>query len=203
VVNAATSNALARSPFQGHGVGKRPNAAGQIGVHLTAAALPSVTLISTWISGMERLLLALGHVFGANVPQRVGQTLHTEFGLLMRTGPEEFLLVGDYASDRCSMLRASIDAHTGAVTDLSHARCRVRMDGPQCRTVLNKLFALDLRTTALPIEHIALTGTHHVPSLLHRLGPDNFDLYVLSTYAFDQLSTLLDAAMEYGLELEA
>ena len=191
-----------RSPFEGHAIGNRPNVAGQIGVQLTAAILPSVTLISTWISGQDGLLAALANVFGDTLPQKIGQTERTEFGILARTGPEEFLLVGDDHTDRCTLLRTSIGPDTGSVTDLSHARCRIRIEGPQCRTVLGKLFALNLRESALPMGGVALTGTHHVPSMLYRLGADAFDLYVFSTYAHDQLATVLDAAQEYGVALQ-
>ena len=201
MVNTA-SNAPVRSPFEGHASGNRPNAAGQIGVQLTAGMLPSFTLISTWINGLPGLLDALTTVFGDTVPQRIGKTTRTEFGLLMRSGPEEFLLVGDDHGDRTTLLRATVGPDTGSVTDLSHARCRIRIEGPQCRTVLNKLFALDLHAEAFAIGDIAMTGTHHVPSTLHRLGPDSFDLYVFSTYAYDQLATVLDAAQEYGVGLQ-
>jgi sarcosine oxidase subunit gamma len=112
------------------------------------------------------------------------------------------LLVGDDYSDRTTLLRATVGADTGSVTDLSHARCRIHIEGPQCRTVLNKLFALDLRESALAKGDIAMTGTHHVPSTLHRLDVDAFDLYVFSTYAHDQLATVLDAAQEYGVALQ-
>ena len=203
----ATYSALVRSPFEGHAEGKRPNAAGQIGVHVSAGMLQSVTLISTWISGLPGLLQTLGAVFGPAVPAYTGKTLQTELGLLVRTGPEEFVLVGhnstDSATDCTALLRTSIDANTGAVIDLSHARCRIRIEGVQCRTALNKLFALDLRATAFAVGDVALTGTHHVPSMLHRLGDDAFDLYVFSTYAHDQLGTVLDAALEYGVSLQA
>jgi sarcosine oxidase subunit gamma len=191
-----------RSPFEGHATGNRPNAAGQIGVHISAGMLPSFTLISTWISGLPGLLEALTTVFGDTVPQRIGKTTRTEFGLLARSGPEEFLLVGDDYSDRSTLLRATVGPDTGSVTDLSHARCRIRIEGAQCRTVLNKLFALDLRESAFLIGDIAMTGTHHVPSTLHRLEADAFDLYVFSTYAYDQLATVLDAAQEYGVALQ-
>ena len=53
-----------------------------------------------------------------------------------------------------------------------------------------------------PLNHIALTGTHHVPSMLHRLGLDAFDLYVFSTYAHDQLTSLVDAGLEFGVGVE-
>jgi sarcosine oxidase subunit gamma len=191
-----------RSPFEGHATGNRPNAAGQIGVQISAGMLPSFTLISTWISGLPGLLEALTTVFGDTVPQRIGKTTRTEFGLLARSGPEEFLLVGDDYSDRTALLRATVGADIGTVTDLSHARCRIHLEGPHCRTVLNKLFALDLRESAFAVGDIAMTGTHHVPSTLHRLGSDAFDLYVFSTYAYDQLATVLDAAQEYGVALQ-
>jgi sarcosine oxidase subunit gamma len=191
-----------RSPFEGHASGNRPNAAGQIGVQISAGMLPSFTLISTWISGLPPLLNALTTVFGDTVPQRIGKTTRTEFGLLARSGPEEFLLLGDDHSDRTTLLRATVVADIGSVTDLTHARCRIHIEGPQCRTVLNKLFALDLRESAFAIGDIAMTGTHHVPSTLHRLGPDAFDLYVFSTYAYDQLAAVLDAAQEYGVTLQ-
>jgi heterotetrameric sarcosine oxidase gamma subunit len=200
VVNSATY-APVRSPFEGHASGNRPNAAGQIGVQITAGMLPSVTLISTWVSGLPGLLQALTAVFGDTVPQRIGKTARTEFGLLARSGPEEFLLVGDDATDRITLLRATVGADTGSVTDLSHARCRIHIEGAECRTVLNKLFALDLRASAFCTGDIAMTGTHHIPSTLHRLDADVFDLYVFSTYAYDQLATVLDAAQEYGVAL--
>jgi sarcosine oxidase subunit gamma len=192
-----------RSPFEGHAVGNRPNAAGQIGVQLSAGMLPSFTLISTWVNGLPGLLGALATVFGTPLPQTIGKTARTEFGLLMRSGPEEFFLVGDDHSNRTSLLRATVSADIGSVTDLSHARCRIHIEGPQCLTVLNKLFALDLREAAFAIGDIAMTGTHHVPSTLHRLGADAFDLYVFSTYAYDQLATVLDVTQEYGVALLA
>lgn len=199
----ATSSANVRSPFAGQASGRHPNAAGQVGVEISAGLLPSVTLISTWISGLPGLLGAMRVVFGASVPERTGLALKTELGLLCRTGPEEFMLIGDDATDRCALLRASIAADVGSVTDLSHARCRIGISGAQCRTVLNKLFALDLRESALPVGEVAMTGTHHVPCMLHRLGSDSFEILVFSTYAHDQLDTVLDAAKEYGVNLLA
>lgn len=198
----ATSSANVRSPFAGQANGRQPNAAGQIGVEISAGLLPGVTLISTWISGLPGLLSAMQAVFGTPAPERTGLTLKTELGLLCRTGPEEFMLIGDDATDRCALLRASIAADVGSVTDLSHARCRIQISGTQCRTVLNKLFALDLRESAFPIGEVAMTGTHHVPCMLHRKGTDNFEMVVFSTYAHDQLDTVLDAAKEYGVALQ-
>lgn len=199
---ARSPDALARSPFEGHAAAVYANSAGQVGVQLLAGVLPSVTLISTWNSGLDGLLAAMATVFGPTQPLAIGKTQPTELGLLMRTGPQEFMLVGNDASERTRLLRTSVDASTGSVTDLSHARCCIHISGAQCRTTLNKLFALDLREALLPVGDVALTGTHHVPCMLHRLGTDAFDIYVFTTYAHDQLGTLLDAAREYGVSVQ-
>lgn len=196
--SAALVRSAARSPFAGHADGERPNRAGDIGVRINAGMLPGVVLVSTWISGIDGLLSALSSALGS-VPLRTGHTTSTPLGLLARTGPEEFLLVAAQAGDPCTQLRLAIAANIGAVTDLSHARCRIHIEGPRCQNVLNKLFALDLRADAFPVGEVRLTGTHHVPCMLHRLGADSFDMLVFSTYAYDQLHTLVDAALEYGV----
>ena len=77
------------------------------------------------------------------------------------------------------------------------------MAGEKSREVLSKLFPLDLRLAAFPLEQIRLSGHHHVPCMLHRLDTERIDVYVMSTYAFDQLATIIDAALEFGVALQA
>ena len=204
VVNSALQVPLLRSPMQGHATGSRPNAIGAAEVELSGHMCSSVTLISTWVGGSNALEAAVGKAVGAEVPSSCGCTQQTPRGLLMRIGPYEFLLVGSQrAPDLVPALRELVSAAVGSVVDLTHARCRIRVEGAQSRAVLNKLFALDLDELKFPLGEIRLTGHHHVPSVLHRLALDSFDLYVLSTYAHDQLAALLDAAQEYGLVLHS
>ena len=193
---------LYRSPFEGHALGERPALDGSIGVHISAGLVPQTVLVSTWVSGEAGLHAALTQLLGQTPPGPTGQTLATHLGLLMRTGPEEWLLIGDGTSDACVALRAAIGADLGGVTDLSHARCRITVQGPRCLDTLSKLFALDCRADAFPIGELRLSGHHHLPCSLHRRGETEFDLYVFTTYAHDQLASLLDAALEYGVNLE-
>ena len=190
-----------RSPFEGHKPGERPNRAGEIGVRLSAGTISSVTLIVTWPSSIGALSDALGAALELAVPARTGDTVHLHRGLLVRSGPEEFMLLSEQPADRVTRLRQTIAADVGSVTDLSHARCHIGIEGDHCRDALSKLFALDLREPAFPLDQVRLTGHHHVPSMLHRRALDSFDIYMFSTYAHDQLSTLIDAALEYGVSL--
>lgn len=198
-------SSLFHSPFDGHAVGDRPTRAGAIGVHVEAHQLNSVTLVNTWSAGVQALCAALGQALDLTLPGRTGQTAPCSAGLVMRTGPEEFMIlsdpVGDLAVDMTATLRQSIDADVGSVTNLSHARGCIHIDGLRCLDTLSKLFALDFRDEEFPVQEIRLSGHHYLPCTLHRLGPAEFNLYVFSTYAFDQLGSVLDAALEYGVSL--
>ncbi len=192
-----------RSPFDGYKPDQRPAPGGPVGVGLQARTLPGLWLIHTWSSGADGLRSALTAAWGAaGVPQRTGQVATLAQGLLMCTGPCEYQLLAAQVPGFAADLRRHVPADVGSVTDLGHARCRIHIEGPHCRDTLSKLFALDLREAAWPVGELRLTGHHHVPCGAYRLGIDSFDLLVLSTYAVDQLGTLLDAAQEYGVVLE-
>ena len=192
-----------RSPFAGHEPGQRPTPDGQIGVVLRAETVPGLLQIHTWPSGIAALRATLAAALGvAGVPPRTGQVATVDAGLLMCTGPCEYQLLTTPGPSRIAGLRQHVPAGVGAVTDLGHARCRIHIEGPHCRDALSKLFALDLREAAWAVGELRLTGHHHVPCAAYRTGRDGFELLVFSTYAFDQLGTVLDAAQEYGVELE-
>ena len=200
---AARAMPAHRSPFEGHKPGPRPAPDGQVGVVLRAATLPGLLQIHTWQSGIDVLRPALAAALDvADVPTRTGQVVALASGLLMCSGPCEYLLLPAPDTDPGAELRRHVTADIGAVTDLGHARCRIHIEGPRCRDAMSKLFALDLREAAWPVGELRLTGHHHVPCTAIRTGVDAFDLLVFSTYAFDQLGSLLDAALEYGVTLE-
>ncbi len=192
-----------RSPFEGNAPFESRSGSGQLGVLLRAETLASVVQVSTWPAGIDALCAALQHAVAELPPRLAGQTAATQAGLLVRTGPEEFLLVCEQARDQVGAVRRHVTPDIGSVTDLSHARCRIRISGDNCLDTLAKLFAIDFRAPTFPFGQTRLTGHHHVPCLLHRLDADAFDVYVFTTYARDQLRTLVDAALEYGVAVES
>lgn len=184
----------------GHTV--HPTHNGLVQVHMTAQRLQSVTLLSTWASGIEALTEAVHSALGSPPPAHTGEATACEAGLLMRSGPMEFLLIGTHAApQRVAELRAHIPAEIGSVLDLSHARIRVQLHGEKAVDALAKLYALDFRPAAFPAGRFQLTGHHHIPCVLHRLDGQHFELYFLSTYAHGQIQALMDVALEYGVEL--
>ena len=199
------SDSTFRSPFAAVAPHRMPNRQGEVQVHLHAQRLNSVIQISTWMDGTQALCTAMSAALGTTglfaLPDTTGQTLQSTLGLLVRSGPHEFMLVGDDGASALETLRKHVTPEIGSVLDLSHARCRVQVQGPNSVEALGKLFALDFRDAAFPVGQVKLTGHHHVPCSMHRVGSDRFDLYLLSTYAHGQLESLHDAALEYGVEL--
>jgi sarcosine oxidase subunit gamma len=184
----------------GHTV--HPTHQGLVQVHITAQRLQSVTLLSTWASGIEALIQSVHSALSCPPPANTGEATACEAGLLMRSGPLEFLLIGSEAApQRVAQLRGHIAAEIGSVLDLSHARIRVQMHGAKAVEALGKLYALDFRPAAFPVGRFQLTGHHHIPCALHRLEAQHFELYFLSTYAHGQIEALMDVALEYGVEL--
>jgi len=186
-------------PFPSTLAQRRPNRQGQVQVHMQAGTLAHLTQISTWIGGWPALAAQLAPLMP--VPASTGQTAWQDGDWVARTGPEELLLIAAPHSTLLVQVQANVPADIGHTLDLSHARCRLRLQGGGCVPTLQKLFALDFRAAAFPVGEVRLSGAHHLPALLHRSGADTFDLYLHTTYAHDQVESLLDAALEWGVQL--
>jgi sarcosine oxidase subunit gamma len=63
--------------------------------------------------------------------------------------------------------------------------------------VLAKCVAIDWDAPASSPERAILTMLHRVPVLLHRLGKDDFDLYVPRSFAASLREWIVDAAREF------
>lgn len=182
----------------------QPTRDGRLQVHLRVQHLSNLTQVSTWSSGIGALSSALHRALDCAPPLHTGQLVQCALGTLMRSGPFEFLLVGDAGqpqSDRVALLRQHIGADIGSVLDLSHARVRVSVHGDKAVQALSKLYALDFRPAAFAPNSFALTGHHHIPCLLHRLDAQHFHAYYFTTYARGQIDLLADAALEFGVDV--
>ena len=195
-----TLSATRAGPFPASMAQRRPNRDGLVQVRMQAGTLSQLTQVSTWLGGWEALAARLSALLP--VPAAPGQTATQDGHWVARTGPEELLLIAAPGSPLLQQLLAALPDDVGHSLDLGHARCRLRLQGPEAVATLQKLFALDFRAAAFPVGEVRLSGAHHLPALLHRTGANAFSLYLHTTYAHDQVESLIDAALEWGVELE-
>jgi sarcosine oxidase subunit gamma len=143
---------------------------------------------------------ALGSVIGCALPTSSSLVQHSGPHQLYRIAADQYWIVTTDAAMPATLERA-IPADAGSVTDLSHARVRIALEGSAVTALLGKLVAVDLRPRAFAAGSFAQTGLHHVGVLLERTGPDSFEIYALRTYAASTWDWLIDAALPYGYEV--
>jgi sarcosine oxidase subunit gamma len=117
------------------------------------------------------------------LPEKTGQSSVIRNRLLFRTGSEQFWVVSGENEDLTEALQRAVRADVGTVTSLSHSRTRIFIEGPGARQVLGTGIAVDLDPALFPVGAVALTGAHHTPVVLHRVGAERYELYVLRTFA--------------------
>ncbi len=120
---------------------------------------------------------------------------------LLWNGPGQWLAVSKAtpAAGLAENLAGALEEFGATVTDLSHARTVVRIAGPKAREVLLKGCPLDLE--AFQPNDCATTLLGHLNVQIHCLGEQTFDLYVFRSFGLAMWEWLIDAALEYGVEM--
>lgn len=151
------------------------------------------------VSELERIVRS---VLGVDLPKRSDTPTRAAERCVFRVGPEQFWVTGP-AGAWAAALRDAVPASVGSVTPLSNARVRMFIEGPSAREVLSRGIALDLHPEVFPCEACALVALQDTPVLLHRAGPQRYELYVLSTFAGWIWEWLTDAALPFGYRVVA
>lgn len=101
----------------------------------------------------------------------------------LRAGPEQWLIVSEGATP--TGLASQLTRRSGAatVTDLSHARVRIRLHGPRGREALRSGVPIDPHPSVLPAGHSTPAAFRHVAVMLHAVAAETFDLYLPRSYA--------------------
>ena len=96
--------------------------------------------------------------------------------VVWRIAPDRVLI----RSDHLLAITSTLDL---AALDLSQARVRLQFEGPGTAGLLARLAALDFSETSFPVGSFAQTGIHHVGVLIDRLGRDEFEILIPTTWA--------------------
>lgn len=119
-----------------------------------------------------RIATALGH----ELP-RAGHAA----GAVLRTGPATWLVEGDVAA-----LRRALD-NDGALTPVGGGLVRVRLSGPQWRSLLMEGSLFDAESAAFTVDCVATALIEHVTVTLRVESPDSCLAYVPASHAADLL----------------
>ena len=148
---------------------------------LTLREVPDFTVHQmSWFTNADEKSLkqSLG-----TMPSRVGHTVESDHGILMRVGPRQLWCLG-----------ALPDMGVGTITTpLSSSRTRIEVSGAKSRELLALCTAIDFHPTAFKPGQFVMTGIHHTPVAIHCIGDNQFHLYALRTFGLSVWEWLMDA----------
>ncbi len=138
---------------------------------------------------------AVRSVCGCELPAAPNSSSVGPEGSILKLGPDEWLLVGDAGTSWSEKMVLS----GATLTDVSHARIVIKVDGDQSREMLAKGCAIDLHPQQFPAGTCVQSSIAKINVILHRPRNDNgFMLYSARSYAGSFWYWLTAAAKEYG-----
>jgi sarcosine oxidase subunit gamma len=146
--------------------------------------------------------------FGVDAPTHP-QAVTGKEGVLLWSGPDQLSAL-TARRDEIRPLDSLSDHFAGiaSLSDQSDGRCLLRISGAHSRDMLAKVSSVDLDAGLFPVGAAAATAIDHTAANLWREadaadGSPVFKLLVFSSFADSLWNTLVDAAAEYGIEVES
>lgn len=164
------------------------------GVRITCSRLASVVLIGAWPDHMDQLKDHLNRVMNVRLPETPQIATEVETSTLYPVHPNKYLIISPQNANLFLRLSEGYSTQMGSMSDQSHGRMGVCLEGPLASTVLSRSLPLD------PVSRMAITGTfvqtrmHDTNVLVHRKRKEHFAMLVPTSFALTVLERLVNIA---------
>ncbi|MBN9245465.1 MAG: sarcosine oxidase subunit gamma family protein [Mesorhizobium sp.] len=171
-----------------------------VGVALSEPRPGSIVQLAAWPGEERRMIDAIRTVTGLALPDGAGGGVSEGGKAAFGFAPGKFTVV-DEKDGLAAAFAKAITPAIGTVTDLSHGRTVIRIEGPEAEWVLAKFFAIDFSLAAFPLGAGRSTTHHDVFAQIQRTGPDRFDVHVFRSFARSFWTALCHGSEEVGYEV--
>jgi sarcosine oxidase subunit gamma len=168
---------------------------------LTESRPARIAQIAAWPEADTRVQAAIAAQLGVLVP-RAGQGVVERGFTVIATAPGRFLVAGN-ADDLLRRMETAIPPGDGAVTDLSHGRAILRLEGESAEALLQRCVAIDLELAAFPPGRAAQSMIHHIDVVIHRIAPPTFEVWALRSFVEALAEWLLEGGEYLGAAYRA
>lgn len=180
--------------------GSHGNFADGTGVVIGETRPGSIVEVAAWPGQRTVLLEAIRAAVSLDMADAPGAGATREGRAGFGIGPGRFLLA-DRAEGLAQTLANAVGIETGTVTDLSHGRTAIRIEGERTEWVLAKLFAIDVSLAGFPVGEGRATAHHDILAAIQRTDTHRFDIYVFRSFARSFWKVLCHSAEEVGCEV--
>ena len=161
----------------------------------------SIVQIAAWPDTLARIASVVRERLGFD-PAPVGRFAEGGGARAATLSPGRILVLARVPA-LAAGLEAALPSAEGAVTDLTHGRVTLRLEGESAADVLAKGCAIDLHLSAFPVGGAAQTLLGHIDALILRRDAQTFEIVVLRGFAEAFAEWLLDAGLEFGIGFSA
>ena len=192
--------ALARFGIEAKARSRAPGA----GVVLAERA-PPAQLALRGSASSDDFRRGVSAALGLELPTDPRSSASRDGEAILALGPDEWLVVlpMEVASERVESLGGALSGTHHALVDVTHSRTIMGLSGPHARDVLMKATNVDVHPRAFSAGQCIQAHLARCHMLLHQLDDSPaYDIYVHRSFAAYAWTWLLDAAGEYGIEVQ-
>lgn len=173
------------------------DAGGVARLRISEAQPGAILMIQSWPDTLATVEAVVTQTLKTDLPAP-GHGVQFDGGTILAIGPGRFLLaVGDAGAGKS--FREAFSTSDAAVTDISHGRTVLRLEGDAAEELLQHAAPVDFGMKAFPAGRVAQTAIHHVDVVVHRSSETSFDIWALRSFAESLLEWLVDAGSDLGV----
>lgn len=169
-------------------------------ISISEARFKSAIIIKAWPDSMVKAAEILCSYLGYDNPPKIGSFSQIEDGYCVCLTAGHYIIFSNN-EELYKETSALYDINIAAVTDVSHSRDGLRLEGRYSTALLNKGLAICLDDNGFPIGSAAMGTIHSIGVLLLKLDNDHYLTFTYTSFCHSFFEWLIDCAKEYGYVL--
>lgn len=161
----------------------------------------NIVQVACWQPAPKEVLSVLSRFCSGDVTTNSQQATGSGDIRVCWISDQRWLLVSEGSPSLLGEVTSALAGQPAAVTDLSHARTVIRLQGPAARLLLAKGSSVDFHPAVFQPDETRAVSMGHFNALIDCQGEDVFDVYFMRSFAVSAWEWLVKAAEPEGFEV--
>lgn len=160
----------------------------------------SSVMIKTWPDQLSLCDDIISKFIGLEKMPVTGKFLQISDGYITCIAPGQYIVFSN--NDKYyTEISALINSDIASLTDISHSRSGLTINGDQASDLLNKGLAIDLSNDNFPVGSATISTIHSIGVLFFKVENNNYMIFSYSSFSNSFFEWVIDCAKEYGYDL--